>query len=683
MRRISFFSLWFFIFVTAIALYASPDKWPQAPRHSEFLAVLLINVSLLKVILFKMSPAGLAGKRRRLEVMNAVICALEVVCWILAVFLCLDLAHGFFKHAAALLANPLPLNAMEGRETVKAWLLAHGQNIYPSMLTHPFLVTIYPPVYHVAVAAVASLAGWSIAAGRVVSLWSFLVMAILTGWVTLAWTRSRLAAFAVSSLLLFDPILADWSLHARPDMLAWCLALAGAGVFRAAVEGGGMRRYRLAAVSGILLCLALFTKQQTLPWLIGCLVWAAGKGRPGWRLGFTMCLWALALGAALVGSLELYSGGSFLRDVALYPKRMGTLPSVSSTENLLVRLGQVWDNYRSLWVLFLVCLPWAAWKKRWDLPLVLALVNAAFMARLLASWGADINYAFGTVVAALLMVGLLMGAVARAKPYGVGVVFALLFALLPATAERQDTLQADVPDLRALSGSILANTEGGHLFIGERPGRKVIFFDGIETQLYEQAGLWRSGESDLVRNIRQRSFDALVFYGDFMPQAVRDAANIFYERQNNQGQYTVLIPGKADLIAELRPSGTWHVSGKGRVSQADISTLNRETEGLAPIDRGKPGYLRFVLEAERAMSGVEVSFTLRLDPRDPTSAARYVLKDESGRPLSYSEAPRDGRCDVDVRAGMVGTSVELWVELQGNAWMEIKNGALAVIRGSF
>ena len=269
-------------------------------------AAFLANLQMVKAVYFKSQPELLARKRS-LGHFDKLAHVVILMCVVFLVRMAWELGASYFQHAAPVLSDPLPLNAMEGRETVKAWLLAKGRNIYPSMQSHPFLVTIYPPVYHAAIAAMSALTGWSIAAGRLVSLGSFLAISLLVGWWTLAATRSRLAAAAIVLVTLYDPVLAEWSLHARPDMLAWMLALAGAWAFWAAFRGERPSD-RLALAAGVLLCLACFTKQQALPYLLGCIVWGLCKGRAGLRPVLVMGVCAAALGAAGALADEASSG---------------------------------------------------------------------------------------------------------------------------------------------------------------------------------------------------------------------------------------------------------------------------------------------------------------------------------------------------------------------------------------
>lgn len=679
MPRISVvWMLLLFAFMTAAAVF--PRLGITLRLQGAYLAILLVNIIFLKVLSFKIHSVW-DRKRSTLRIFSGVIRTVELCCWVLALTLLASFAQVYFHDVQDVLPTPLPLNAMEGRETVKAWLLAHGRNIYPSLDSHPYLVTIYPPVYHAATAVAALVTGWGIGAGRCVSLISFLCLALLAGWFGFRLTGSRVAAFAVFSILLLDPVLGEWSLHARPDMLAWLLALAGSACFWAACNASERQKIsQLALISGILLCLALFTKQQTLPYLLGCLVWAAGRGRAGWRPAVLMSLSCFILGAVLAGALEAASGGYFLRDILVYPKLMGALPEISTYENLLVRLGQVWEQFRTIWLLFGAYLAWAAWKRRWDLPVVLAVVNGVFMIKLLASWGMDINYAFGSVIPAVLCVGLLTGALARTRPYGLGLAFALLFLCLHQPSSHPDSPPADVSMLKGLAGTILVNTEGGHLFLGERPGRSVVFFDGIETQLIEQTGLWKSEGSDLVQDIRNRRFDHIVFYGEFLPQAVLDAASVSYDMRAAMDPYSVRSPSKAALIAAVDGSGKGWANGDGHVLSVDTATLRQETEGLAPVDRNRPGVMRFALTADRAVSRVEASLGIRLDPKDTGSSARISLLDEQGRPLASSSASVRGLRTVTLTTQPAGRGVELVVELSGNAWISPQHGALAVLK---
>ncbi|WP_243362883.1 ArnT family glycosyltransferase [Fundidesulfovibrio terrae] len=644
--------------------------------------VFLLNLMFFKVFCFRQFP--LFGRSRRfLRGMNALVCLFYGMCAVLVLESAWHLLVPWFRHIANVATYPLSLNAVEGRETVKAWLLAHGSNIYSSLGDHPFLVTIYPPVYHIMVAAAAPFLGWTLETGRIISLGCFLILIGMACLITLRFTSSWLAALSVSCMLLFIPMLQEWSMHARPDMLAWCLALAGVWCFveACAREQSSQAGVRLAVTAGIVFCLAMFTKQQALPYFLGTLVW--GAGRRAWRPTVAAALAALVLGLVLFGCVQAASGGCFLRNCFVYPSVMSGNPDLNTFEFLLQRLGHIWDQLRALIVVLFVYFAWAAWRRRWDLPMVLTVVNAVFMAKLLATWGADINYAIGTLITAVMCVGTLVGHVVRLRPQGPAVALTLLLAWLPASASPEPPPPADVSWVSGLSGTVLVTTEGGQLFLGEAENWKITFFDGIETQLYEEAGMWQAECSSLAEDIRARRFDHLVLYGGFSPKAFQDAVALYYDLDARHGNYTVFRPGAAARVAEMGPSGTYRTQGDWQVVEADVSSLHPETEGLAPADRSRPGYARLRLTAQEPMSWAQARFTVRLDPKDAKAAARWALKDARGRELASGAASREGRADVVVEAGDAGRELKLVVELEGNAWIEPVHGAVAVLRASY
>ncbi|WP_173085919.1 hypothetical protein [Fundidesulfovibrio magnetotacticus] len=573
------------------------------------------------------------------------------------------------------LANPMPLNAMEGRETVKAWLLAQGANIYPSMEGHPFLVTIYPPVYHAATAASALLTEWGIGAARLASFAAHLALAAMAGAFLLCWTRSRTAALGVALLALAEPVLAAWGIHARPDMLAWSLALGGAWAFLLASRGG-RRAARLAVCSGLLFCLALYTKQQTLPWLLGCLAWGALAGPAGRRAVPWAAGTVLVSGGALLCGLSLAFGEGFLRDVFLYPLRMSAAAGVSSGENLLVRAMQVWEAFRPLWILGTLGAAASMLARRWELPAALLVMNVLFLPSLLASWGADVNYAFGALTASLLAAGGLLARLERLRPSGRALALGALLLAVPSPGGIRDRTDEGSRRLAALDGPVLANTEGGHLFLGRRPGKEVVFFDAIETSLYEQAGFWRADSSALVRDIAARRFRHVALFGDFAARAVADALAVFYKASAQAGFYRVLVPDPAARVLRVGPGGGVTPEDQGAGLSVLLEDLAQETEGLAPAREGVPGFLRVTFDAIEARPGMEARARVRL----AGGRAGCVLRDSHGAVLAARQAGGEGSRDLVLTARPGEGPVTLEVSVEGRAWLETQYGALAVLR---
>ena len=114
-------------------------------------AVVLANLLLAKACAFRLASGPQA--RPILQAARPVLRFGSWFCLLLFSGALLDLGQSAVGHVLPVVADPQAVNAMEGRETVKAWLLTRGVNIYPAFADHPFLVTIYPPVYHLTVAA--------------------------------------------------------------------------------------------------------------------------------------------------------------------------------------------------------------------------------------------------------------------------------------------------------------------------------------------------------------------------------------------------------------------------------------------------------------------------------------------------------------------------------------------------
>jgi hypothetical protein len=161
---------------------------------------------------------------------------------------------------------------------------------------------------------------------------------------------------------------------------------------------------------------------------------------------------------------------------------------------------------------------------------------------------------------------------------------------------------------------------------------------------------------------------------------VLDAAAISYDIKAKADQYVIHSPSNAALVAAVDGSGKGWSNGKGRVLSVYLTTLHQETEGFAPLDRNRPGILRFTLMTDKAAPYVEAALDVRLDPKDPGSAVRISLIGAEGRVLASLPVTDKGLRNVTLKGESFGNSVELLVELSGNAWISPRHGALAVLK---
>ncbi len=197
-------------------------------------------------------------------------------------------------------------------------LLIPGPRMYGDLQRYPFLVFHYPPVYHLVVRAVATLAGlpWLVA-GRLVSLVSMAATAALAAGIVADDARpisprpAVLAGAAAAGLLFvaLSPIVI-WARLMRVDLVA--LALEFLGMFLAL---RGLHRPRLLYAAAAVFVLAAFTKQTAV--LGAAAAFATLLPRmPGRALrAFAV---AVVAGAALFAGLMLATDGGFARHVVLY-----------------------------------------------------------------------------------------------------------------------------------------------------------------------------------------------------------------------------------------------------------------------------------------------------------------------------------------------------------------------------
>jgi hypothetical protein len=236
----------------------------------------------------------------------------------------------FALHATHLLAYPYPLDYGEGPLLAQVNLLRAGTPIwrlYGDPGTPPYAVVNYPPVYHMLTALVATLVGDTLLAGRLVSLMATLA-ALAALWrltgerrpttnqqalgdrphvihnITRSITRRSLIALRLLILLalLGLPIVREWAVVMRVDMLGLALGLWGLAL----VRHGVVRRGTLWAA--LPLGLSLFVKPSLIAAPAAALLWLLLHD---WRRALLLGL-TLAVGGGLAfTALQLASGGWF------------------------------------------------------------------------------------------------------------------------------------------------------------------------------------------------------------------------------------------------------------------------------------------------------------------------------------------------------------------------------------
>jgi hypothetical protein len=196
-------------------------------------------------------------------------------------------------------------------------LLIPGARMYGDIRHFPFIVFHYPPVYHLAVRAIAAFGLDYLKAGRGLSAFSALSMIVLIAVLTFSAVKERVSRTAsligasIAGLITctYEPF-ATWSLLMRVDMFA--IALSFLGIFCAI---RARTRPCLLYVSLFVFVLAVYTKQTsvaaplaTLPILLLTMP----------RQTIKAIYFGLALGFAILLLLTWQTDGGFIRHAFLY-----------------------------------------------------------------------------------------------------------------------------------------------------------------------------------------------------------------------------------------------------------------------------------------------------------------------------------------------------------------------------
>jgi hypothetical protein len=246
--------------------------------------------------------------------------------WIGLALLTLAYLAYFADHAANLLGFTPPLDYGEGPLLAQVEQLRAGTPIwqlYADPQAPPYLVVNYPPVYLICSALLADLLGSTLLAGRLVALAATLgsVVALALLQLQVAGSVRRRWPALLALLFLTVPVVREWSVLMRVDLLGVCLGLWGLVV----VSGG--RRVDLAGgpaplragLAALLLLLAIYTKPSLLAAPLaagGWLAWQTLRAQPGRRAGpfSTLAAFSIVLslgGGLLFALLEGASGGWF------------------------------------------------------------------------------------------------------------------------------------------------------------------------------------------------------------------------------------------------------------------------------------------------------------------------------------------------------------------------------------
>ncbi|EKO37800.1 MAG: hypothetical protein B193_3521 [Solidesulfovibrio magneticus str. Maddingley MBC34] len=546
------------------------------------------------------------------------------------------------------LLSPLAANALEGREALKGWLLARGADIYPGASPPwPRLITLYPPLFYLAAAALTPFAGSTLLAGKLAALAG--AAAILTALFVLgrrldgkpSGPLGGLVIGLLAALTAFAQPEMGNTVVCRPDTLAVGCLLAAAAMFEAARIRGD---WRLFAASGLLMALACLGKQQMWP-LAGAYAALLFVFRLSRRERLS-ALAGLAGGGAVLGLLCLaWFGPGIWVQTVLFPKAMTGLAADNSHGVAYARLRDFAAGHGPLLAAYAGWLALCAVRRRLPLPDSLLLAFVPFLWRTLMWSGADTNHLLLPATVAALGAARLAGYLAGRGPVARGLAALALAGCLPAgitlhapsaaTFAPRPSAAAEAEAARTIvsniQGPLLADAEGAFLFAGTPAYGKLWVYDAFETDMYDRLGLAAMADSPMAAAVRGRLAARFVDSRAFVSRKLLSLVGLYYEPAEKAGPYTFYRPRpETGLIA--MPAADRVERGDGGYTAAVTEARGvRQWGSYIQAEDPALGMTLAYAVAGPAAAGGSVSYCPRLTGPDQTITVTALAPD--GREL--------------------------------------------------
>lgn len=415
---------------------------------------------------------------------------------------------------------------VDGAQVVKIWLFGKGVNIYQPNDRFQYLASIYPPGYYLVASSINAVLKNPYISALIVNSASLLIVCV----VIYAWVRreshSVPAAIIAVAGYIANPEMSQCVKQVRPDLLAWAVALTGTYLFADQREESGRGRM----LPGVLLGLSVFIKQQVFVLLAACISSGVLPGIP-WRKCLRLAVVAAVVGGVVFVALQYLSAGGFFVHSVLYPLRMAKDTGISNWANASPRLVAFAVRNAGILILVLVAMAHDAVRRKFHPLNWLILVHAPLLARMLMHWGAATNYFWGILPLMYARIGCFLGGIGRDRRLGMPLtasLFVLMFAAAPPFSSLVDQYgtpkeQNQTVGLLAEAihndryRNILINSEAGSSIIKQCTGDvKCTFYDGFDLHFFERAGLWKPVQSQLFKDVRERTYDAVVVGTSFV-----------------------------------------------------------------------------------------------------------------------------------------------------------------------
>ncbi len=476
----------------------------------------------------------------------------EIVYGVALLILAWQLLWALWNYADVALAAiqfPFPLDYGEGPILDQTLRLLQGENIYrPDLTQVPYVVSNYPPLFHLLQLPFAQAFGPAFWYGRALSVMSAVIAAILIGLIIQSLTKDWVASLIAGVLLFSFPYIAGWSFFNRVDTLALAFSLAGLhAVVRwpSRVEGLVLAFVCFIAAIGSKHSYALAGPLTACVWL-----WLRGQRN------FAIAL-AAALAVTSAGIFALFNiateGGFYLNLVTANAN-----PFVLSTVtdyfiNLIVRAG-----YLVIGIVLFICVERIGDRLTATPFVIIYLIASAMAAISVGKVGSSINYIYELAAALCMGAGVALAWANQSyflRAF-VAIVIAIQAGSLSTWADEsyltyvrsKIQVRSDITKLadivQAAQGQVLADEWMGLLPQQGYP----LSYQPFEYYMLNIAGLWQPG--DLQARITRHEFAAILLYNPShfnsiqarWPKSVRDTIYANYKLQERLAETLVYVP---------------------------------------------------------------------------------------------------------------------------------------------
>jgi hypothetical protein len=275
--------------------------------------------------------------------------------------------------------------------------LLEFKTIYPNIRTEPIL-GVYPPIYQLLSAGVATVVGLNLAAGRIISLLSVAITTYII--YRMAYIEDKFLRFSLPALFLSSPVIMGWGPLMRVDPLAVLFNISGLYIY---VYYKGKNRLILSCM---MFALAALTKQNMFAGILSVILFLILKKR--WREVSTIILYYLTIFLSITASLVFLTGGHYVAHVYLY--HWGHPFDISRLEFLLLFLQE-----HSPMLIGVVGIAFLCKKKEFIIPFCFYVLTTLLSSLLVAKSGAAGNYFIEPLAALVIFLAVSWSHLKRCK----------------------------------------------------------------------------------------------------------------------------------------------------------------------------------------------------------------------------------------------------------------------------